>query len=165
MPIRALRLSSGLGSRRLNAGVTRRVVVLAAALLGLLLMHGVSAHGAHAAGAHPAGHGADHAIGARLDQPHAAVRDGVPAVAPAAEPGCEGGCARDAAAPTSRELSQALVALCLTIVLATGVLLLLGSSGPRGSCLVALRRPPASGPATAAPARPPDLHVLSILRC
>jgi len=158
--------------------VTRRVLALAAALLGLLVMHGVGTHSAHAASAHT-----DHARGgSTLTAPHdpatattagsghrsghgsahgsAHASQPVPATA-------DGFASRvsDTAAPLSHEVSEVVLALCLAVLLAVVGVVLLGSPWSTRSRLLPTPRGERVGPGTAVPARPPDLHALSVLRC
>lgn len=154
--------------------MTRRVLALAAALLGLLVMHGVGTHSAHAAGAHT-----DHASGGNsLTAPHdpatgtvgGSTHGAMHGPDHASEPApatAEGSASRvvETAGPLSLEVSEALLALCLAVLLAVVGLVLLGSPWSTRSRLLPVPRSERVGPGTAVPARPPDLHALSVLRC
>jgi hypothetical protein len=151
--------------------VTRRALVVAAALLGLLLMHGVGGHSAHAAEVHAdAGHAGTSAHGSAHRAPASAHEASASTYNPtydgptATTTGCSTGCATDSAAPLPREVSDVLMTLCLTILLAAAVLLL-GRAGPGLSALQPLRLRWTPAPARDETSRPPDLHALSILRC
>lgn len=143
--------------------MVRRALALAAALLGLLLMHGVGGHSAHAGQVHAAdGHAGAGAVAGAHDA-HAAAGHAPPGDAVHAS--CTGSCADEVAAPLPRQVSEVLMTLCLTILLAAAGLLLL-RHGRRPSVL------PADLPAPVMPwvaarrvLRPPDLHALSVLRC
>ncbi len=125
------------------------MLALAAALLGLLLMHGVGGHSAHAGEVHATGGHAGAVTEAHGDAVHAS---------------CAGPCAGEVAAPLPRQVSEVLMTLCLTILLTAAGLLLLGGEWRRPSVLRADR--PISSRWPGRPAkRPPDLHALSILRC
>lgn len=144
--------------------MTRRALAVAAALLGLLLMHGVGGHSAHAGEVHSdAGHAGAAALGSAHEVPASTHHDPAQDRA-AATTGCSTGCAADSAAPPPREVSDVLMTLCLTILLAAAVLLL-GRAGPGLSVLQPLRLRWTPAPARDEPSRPPDLHALSILRC
>lgn len=163
--------------------MTRRVLALAAALLGLLVMHGVGVHSAHAADVHAAGlhaaepHTAGHPAGSMTGSVTASAHVGVPVADPAprtdhgyaegdtAQQGCTTVCLADAAAPLPREVSESLLALCLVVLLAVAGLLLLTGPAWRLSLLQPSPRLGPVGPPTSVRARPPDLHALSVLRC
>lgn len=146
--------------------MVRRVLALAAALLGLLLMHGVGAHSAHAGQVHASdGHaGAVSGHTAEVQDAHAAA--GHASYGDAVGASCTGSCAGEVAAPLPRQVSEVLMTLCLTILLTAAGLLLLGGEWRRPSVLRAdvpnLATPCA---ATRRVLRPPDLHALSVLRC
>lgn len=139
------------------------MLALAAALVGLLLMHGVGGHSAHAGAVHEsagragvtatAGHG-----------PHGATGHGSDADTTLAP--CAGSCTGETATPLPRQVSEVLMTLCLTILLTAAGLLLLGGHWRRPSVLGV--DPPAlvsPGAAVRRALRPPDLHALSVLRC
>lgn len=141
--------------------MTRRVLALAAALLGLLVMHGVGVHSAHAAEVHAnPGHDASAAHGSAHEASESAPID-----PSAVTRECTNGCATDSAAPLPRELSESLMALCLVVLLAVAGLLLLTGPAWRLSLLQPSSRLGPVGPPTSVRARPPDLHALSVLRC
>lgn len=144
--------------------MVRRALALAAALLGLLLMHGVGGHSAHAGQVHAAdGHaGAVTVAGAQDD--HAAAGHAPPGDAVHAS--CTGSCADEVAAPLPRQVSEVLMTLCLTILLTAAGLLLLGRHWRRPSVLRAdVPTPATPWVAVRWVLRPPDLHALSVLRC
>lgn len=149
--------------------MVRRALALAAALLGLLLMHGVGGHSAHAGQVHVAdghaGTAAGHAgTAAEAQDAHAAA--GHESHGYAAHASCTGSCAGEVAAPLPRQVSEVLMTLCLTVLLAAAGLLLLGSPWRRLSVLRADVPMPATPWAAARRVlRPPDLHALSVLRC
>jgi hypothetical protein len=146
--------------------VVRRVLALAAALLGLLLMHGVGGHSAHAGQVHAAdGHAGTVAErAAEAHDAHAATEHATPGDAVHAS--CTGSCAGEVAAPLPRQVSEVLMTLCLTVLLTAAGLLLLGRPWRRPSVLRADVPTPATPWAAARRLlRPPDLHALSVLRC
>lgn len=137
------------------------MLALAAALLGLLLMHGVGAHSAHAGQVHATdGHAGEvaQAHDAHAAAGHAPQGDAVHA-------SCEGSCAGEVAAPLPRQVSEVLMTLCLTVLL-TAAGLFLGRQWSRPSVLRAdVPTPATPWAATRRVLRPPDLHALSVLRC
>ncbi len=145
---------------RFDGRVLRRALALAAALLGLLLMHGVGGHSAHAGEVHATGGPA----GAVSETHDARGATGHESHGDAVRASCAGPCAGEVAAPLPRQVSEVLMTLCLTILLTAAGLLLLGGEWRRPSVLRADH--PTSSRWPGGPAlRPPDLHALSILRC
>lgn len=142
--------------------MVRRALALAAALLGLLLMHGVGGHSAHAGQVHAAdGHAG--AVAGAQDAHDATGHD---LRADALHASCTGSCAGEVAAPLPRQVSEVLMTLCLTILLAAAGLLLLGRHWRRPSVLRAdIRAPATPWVAVRRVLRPPDLYALSVLRC
>lgn len=151
--------------------MVRRALALAAALLGLLLMHGVGGHSAHAGQVHAAdGHAgavaADGHAGAVAGAQDAHDATGHDLRADALHASCTGSCAGEVAAPLPRQVSEVLMTLCLTILLAAAGLLLLGRHWRRPSVLRAdIRAPATPWVAVRRVLRPPDLYALSVLRC
>lgn len=142
--------------------MSRRALAVAAALLGLLLMHGVGGHSAHAGPAH-AGSSHDAAAQASVG-PHGLA--GQATYADAAGAPCPGSCAGDTAGPLPRQVSEVLMTLCLTVLLTVAGLLLLGLGWRRPSFLrLDLPAPAPPWDAVRRVLRPPDLHALSVLRC
>lgn len=147
---------------RFDGGVVRRALALAAALLGLLLMHGVGGHSAHAGQVHATdGHAG--AVAQAYDAHAAAGHD---PQGDAVHASCTGSCAGEVAAPLPRQVSEVLMTLCLTILLTAAGLLLLGRHWRRPSVLRAdVPTPPTPWASLRRVLRPPDLHALSVLRC
>ena len=144
---------------RFDGGVVRRALALAAALLGLLLMHGVGGHSAHAGQVHAAdGHAVAEAHDAHAAAGHAPPGDAVDA-------SCTGSCADEVAAPLPRQVSEVLMTLCLTILLAAAGLLLLGHWRRPSVLRADVPTPATPWVAVRRVLRPPDLHALSVLRC
>lgn len=147
---------------RFDGGVVRRSLAVAAALLGLLLMHGVGGHSAHAGQVHAA----DGHVGTLAQAQDAHAATGHDPVGDAVHASCPASCTADVAAPLPRQVSEVLMTLCLTILLAAAGLLLVGDHWRRPSALRAdVPRPATPWAATRRVLRPPDLHALSVLRC
>ncbi|MAY98644.1 MAG: hypothetical protein CMH84_19240 [Nocardioides sp.] len=138
-----------------------KLVLGAAMLLGLLLMHGFGGHAAHAsAPATHAPHSATLADTSDLDRTRLVAT---------ADHLCSERCADVSAAPAPGQPTPGggLVALCATVLLALTALLLLGTAGQWRPALLQPLRATGTGPPSrsrlAVPA--PHLHALSILRC
>lgn len=145
--------------RRSAATGSLRALAAVVALLGLLLMHGLSDHGTHHPVAAPAsGAGSTPALAADAHAGHAA--DAAPAA-----PTPDGSTDRDGS-----QVAAGLAGLCLA-VLATGLLALLVAVAGRPGRGWAVLRAPARGRVVplllARLPRPPtpDLHALGVMRC